>query len=177
MQQVELDEVAPAVAEGSFVAPNATLAGKVAVYDGASVWYNAAIEADAHPAVLGFKSALLDGAVLQSTADTPASVGHFATIGANAVVSGASVGDSVVVGSSASIGEGAVVGSGAVIQDGAAVAPGTHVPAGEVWGGSPAQFVRKASEGDAINAAGLYEANAAKAQAHASEFVFSTEVC
>ena len=160
----------PAIASGSFVAPNASVTGAAAVYDQASVWYNATLRGDPHAATLGFKSALCENATLAATPSHAASAGHFVTIGPNAVVEGATLGDSVVVGANAVVGQGAVVGAGSVVQDGAVVGENVAVPGGEVWGGNPAAFVRKASEGDAIDATHAYEGNVARAKAHAAEY-------
>jgi gamma-carbonic anhydrase len=39
--------------------------------------------------------------------------------------------------------EGSVVESMVVLQPGTVVPPAKYIPSGEVWGGNPAQFVRK----------------------------------
>ena len=42
--------------------------------------------------------------------------------------------------------EGSVVEKNSIVAAGAVVLPGTFVPAGELWAGNPAKFVRKCTE-------------------------------
>ena len=54
------------------------------------------------------------------------------------------VGHGCYVGANSAVNTGCVIGDGAEIEDLTMVPPGTSVPAGEVWGGSPARFVKRA---------------------------------
>merc|ERR1711924_398874 len=55
------------------------------------------------------------------------------------------IGDGASIGAMAQVLDGASVGAGAVVEPAAMVSPGKSVPAGEVWGGVPAAFIRKVS--------------------------------
>ena len=50
-----------------------------------------------------------------------------------------------MVGMHATVMDGAVVEEGALVAAGALVTPGKRVKSGEIWGGSPARFIRKVS--------------------------------
>jgi len=52
------------------------------------------------------------------------------------------IGNRVTVGGGAFVGLGARIGDDAIVEQGAIVAPFTRIPAGEVWGGNPARFLR-----------------------------------
>jgi carbonic anhydrase/acetyltransferase-like protein (isoleucine patch superfamily) len=155
---LEANGARPAVSEGAFVAPTATLIGAVSVSDGAAVNYGAVVEAGA--ATLAIEGFVGDGAVVQGP------VGAGALVGPNAVVFGA-------------VERHAVVGAGAVVSEGAAVfgslgpgsllAPGAQVPAAELWSGAPAQWVR------ALTASDLERASAERALAAAAAAVHRDE--
>jgi hypothetical protein len=53
------------------------------------------------------------------------------------------IGHRVTLGAGASVAMGCVIGDDAVIEPSAVVAPFTKIPAGEIWGGYPAAFLRK----------------------------------
>lgn len=169
---VELGEDAtPKIAPGTtFIAPNATLIGNVAVHDKASVWYNARLAAESsRSASLGYMSSLGDCAVLSASKTHSAVAGHHVTIGAGAIVQGAVLADGVVVGAGARVLDGATVGKYSVIADGAVVSPGTAVPASEKWAGSPARKVADVTEDDEHHVAEACEAVYASAREHRDE--------
>jgi FkbH-like protein len=53
------------------------------------------------------------------------------------------IGDRVTIGGEARIRLGVTIGDDAIVEGGSNVAPFTWIPAGEVWGGNPAVFLRK----------------------------------
>lgn len=62
----------PAVADGSFVAPCATLVGDVTVGAGqASVWYGAVVRGDANSVTIGKGSNVQDNTIIKTTAAYP----------------------------------------------------------------------------------------------------------
>lgn len=73
-------------------------------------------------------------------------IGNQVTISAGALVHAATLRNGAVVGESAQVLDGAEVGENSVILPGSIVTPGTKVPAGEVWGGSPAKKMRTMTE-------------------------------
>jgi sugar O-acyltransferase (sialic acid O-acetyltransferase NeuD family) len=71
-------------------------------------------------------------------------VGDFVTLAGQAgLAGGVRVGAAAYIGAGAKIREGVSIGAGAVVGMGAVVL--TDVPAGEVWAGSPARFLRTAA--------------------------------
>jgi len=137
----------PTVNEGCFIAPTAGVSGEVNLGSGSSVWYGAFVKGDRSKVTVGSNTSILEGAVVQGGAG-PVSIGSDATIGQGAVVGAATIGNKV------SIGTRSFVGDGAQIEDGAAIAPGSHVaaktkvPAGALFGGKPAVFLRQLSDSE-----------------------------
>jgi gamma-carbonic anhydrase len=70
-------------------------------------------------------------------------IDSYVTVGAGSLLRSCKVEHAAVVGERSVILEGSVVGSKAVLQAGTIVPPAKLIPAGEVWGGNPARFIRK----------------------------------
>lgn len=90
-----------------------------------------------------------EGKALPTVIGASVSIGHGATIHA------ATIEDSAFVGMGAVVMDGACVQKGSIVAAGALVVPGTVVKSGQVWGGSPAKYLRDmvAGEADFITAA------------------------
>jgi FkbH-like protein len=65
------------------------------------------------------------------------------------------IGRNATIGGGTQIQLGATIGAGAVIEPCSHVMPFTRIPPGEVWGGSPAVFRRRRSDGEAIEGGSL----------------------
>ena len=72
-------------------------------------------------------------------------IGSGVTIGQMAVVGAATIGDNASVGTKSFVGDGSVIEAGAAVAAGSHVAPKTTVPAGALFGGKPAVFIRQLS--------------------------------
>merc|ERR1712070_854101 len=57
-------------------------------------------------------------------------------------VKGCTILDNATIGDGAVVLEGALVEEGAIVEPGSVVPQGARIPAKEVWGGNPVQFVR-----------------------------------
>ena len=64
------------------------------------------------------------------------------TVGHGAILHACTIEDEVLIGMGAKILDGAVVKQGAIVAAGSVVTPGTEVPAGQVWMGTPARYMR-----------------------------------
>ena len=73
-------------------------------------------------------------------------IGDYVTIGQGCVLRACTVEDHSVVGDGCIIQEGALVDRNAMLEAGSLLPSGARVPSGEVYGGSPASFVRKLSK-------------------------------
>uniref|UniRef100_A0A7S1X1M9 Gamma carbonic anhydrase n=1 Tax=Tetraselmis chuii TaxID=63592 RepID=A0A7S1X1M9_9CHLO len=128
----------PALATGAWVAPSAAVIGSVNLGPSASVWYNSVVKGDSDTVSIGEKSNVQDSAVIVG----PTTIGKAVTIGHGASLYGCTIGDASLVGINATVQAGAKVETGAVVAAGAVVGPGITIPAGQVWGGNPARFLR-----------------------------------
>jgi carbonic anhydrase/acetyltransferase-like protein (isoleucine patch superfamily) len=134
---VPLGPHSPDVDASAWVAPTASVIGRVSLGPRASVWYGSVIRADLERIEIGAESNVQDGSVLHADPGRPVVVGERVTVGHRAVVHGAVVGDEVLVGMGSVVLNGARVGAGSIIGAGAVVAEGTEVPPGSLVLGVP----------------------------------------
>ena len=92
-------------------------------------------------------------------------------VGISTSVLGIAVDDGSVVGDGCILQEGSLVDRNAMLEPGSVLPSGARVPSGEVYGGSPASFVRKLSKEELTEFQVSAEATAALAAKHADEFL------
>lgn len=136
----------PEVDETAWVAPNASLIGKVRVHAGASVWFGAVLRGDIDEIVLGPSSNLQDNVVVHTEAGSPAVVGAGVSVGHGAVVHGCTIEDGCLVGMNATVLTGAVVGRDSLVAAGAVVLEGTVVPPRSLVAGVPGRVRRELTD-------------------------------
>ena len=134
VEQLALDPTA-------FVAPGATVVGRVTLGPRASVWFSAVIRGDMDTVVLGEESNLQDGAVIHVDEGFPTRVGRRVTIGHRAVVHAATVEDGCMIGMGAIVLTGAKVGAGSLVAAGSLVKEGQEIPPGSLVVGAPARIL------------------------------------
>ncbi|KAK4531680.1 hypothetical protein CCYA_CCYA09G2537 [Cyanidiococcus yangmingshanensis] len=132
-----------------FIAPNATIVGDVAIGALSSVWYGAVIRGDVNKVVIGERTNVQDRAVIHVASGggtpekaRPTFLGNDVTIGHGAILHACAVEDQAVIGMGSVVLDGSRVEHGAVLGAGSVLTPGSVVPAGQLWLGSPARFVR-----------------------------------
>jgi len=122
----------------AWVAPNATLTGRVTLGARASVWFGCVLRGDLEPIVIGDETNVQDLTVVHVDRGCPAVVGNRVTIGHRAVIHGCSIEDDAVIGMGAVVLSGSRVGRGALVAAGAVVREGFDVPPGAIAVGVPA---------------------------------------
>ena len=140
------DGVLPEIDPTAFVAPTATLIGRVRVEADAVVMFGAVLRADRDAIVLGRGSNLQDNVVVHCDPGSPATIGAGVSIGHGAVVHGCTIGDDCLIGMNATVLNGAVIGAGSLVAGGAVVLEGTQVPARSLVAGVPAKVRRELSD-------------------------------
>jgi len=134
-------------AEGEYwIAPNATLIGRVTLKRNASVWFGAVLRGDNEPIVVGEGSNVQDGAVLHTDAGAPLVIGTGVTIGHQAMLHGCAIGDGSLIGIGAVVLNGARVGRNCLIGAKALIAEGKEIPDNSLVVGAPGRVLRQLSE-------------------------------
>jgi len=122
----------------AWVAPNATLIGRVTLGHRASVWFGCVVRGDLEPIAIGDETNVQDLTVVHVDRGCPVLVGNRVTIGHRAVIHGCSVDDDAVIGIGAVLLSGSRVGRGALVAAGAVLREGFEVPPGAIAAGVPA---------------------------------------
>jgi carbonic anhydrase/acetyltransferase-like protein (isoleucine patch superfamily) len=135
------------LSEGAYVAPTASIAGRVTLAARSSVWFGVEIDAGDACINIGEQTNVQDNSRLY--ADTPGEnilIGPRVTIGHNVRIFASTIEEGAIIGMGAVIGKGTVVRAGGCVAAGSVTEPGTEVAAGHVWSGRPARATRELSE-------------------------------
>lgn len=141
-----------------WIAPNATVIGRVTLGADVSVWFGATIRGDNEPIRIGRRTSIQENVVLHVDAGFPLEIGEECTIGHLAMLHGCTIGRGVLVGIAAIVLNGAQIGDGAMIGAGALVPPGKVIPPNVVVMGTPGKVVREVTDAErAFNASGVQD--------------------
>ena len=143
---VTFDGVAPTLDPTAFVAPNATLIGRVTLAAGASVFYGAVVRGDTDSISIGAGSNVQDNVSMHTDAGIRLLVGSGVSIGHNAVVHGCIIEDDCLIGMGSIILNRAVIGKGSLVAAGAVVLEDTVIPPGSLVAGVPAKVRRQLTD-------------------------------
>lgn len=144
----------PQIAEGVWMADNATVVGEVTIGEGTSLWFNSVIRGDVNWIHIGKHCNIQDGSVLHTLYHkSTITLGDYVSVGHNVTIHGADVDDYALIGMGSTLLDGVHVGRGAIVAAGALVLKGTQIGEYEIWGGVPAKFIKKAepSQTEEIN--------------------------
>jgi carbonic anhydrase/acetyltransferase-like protein (isoleucine patch superfamily) len=146
-----LDSDGPSFPEDGccWVAPNATLIGKIVMKPGSSVWFNAVLRGDNDPITIGENSNVQDGAVLHTDDGTPLLIGMGVTVGHMAMLHGCTIGDNSLIGIGAIILGNARIGRNCLIGAGALIGENKEIPDNSLVIGAPGRVVRVLTDEDA----------------------------
>jgi carbonic anhydrase/acetyltransferase-like protein (isoleucine patch superfamily) len=135
---IELDGVAPRIADDAFIAETAVLIGDVVVEPAASVWFGAVLRGDNSQIRVGAGSCVQDNCVIHCAKDLPTLIGENVTVGHMAMLEGCVIGDGALIGMGAIVLQRASVGVRSLIAAGAVVGEGMEIPPGVLAAGIPA---------------------------------------
>ena len=144
---------APVIDPAAFVAPGAQLIGDIEIGPESSIWYNCVLRGDVNRIRIGARTNIQDGSVLHvdsprlgHVAGHPTLIGDEVLIGHMAMVHGCLLHDRAFVGLGAIVMDGCEIGSDAMLAAGALLTQGKCIPAGQLWAGRPAKYVRDLDE-------------------------------
>jgi carbonic anhydrase/acetyltransferase-like protein (isoleucine patch superfamily) len=137
---------APQIPATAFVAPEATLIGKVRLGEGTGIWFGAVLRGDNELVNVGEGSNVQEGVVLHTDLGFPLTLGANVTVGHQAMLHGCTVGDGSLIGIQAVVMNGAVIGRECLVGAGAIVTEGKSFPDRSLILGAPAKLVRPLTE-------------------------------
>ena len=133
--EVEIDASA-------YVHPSAQAYGKVSVAEGASLWANVVIRAEAFDVRIGRYTNIQDFTMIHIGWETPSIIGDYCSITHHSTIHGCTIGNHCLIGINATIMDGAVIGDNCIVGQHAYVKNDTVVPDNSVVVGTPAKVIR-----------------------------------
>jgi len=166
-----LGDEAPMLGARAWVDENATVIGRVALGDAASVWSGAVLRGDNEWITLGARCNVQESAVMHTDMGFPLTLGDDVTVGHQAVLHGCTVGAGSLIGIQAVVLNGAVIGRECLVGAGAVVTEGKSFPDRSLIIGAPAKAVRTLSDDEVARLAMAATRYVANAERHRAERV------
>jgi carbonic anhydrase/acetyltransferase-like protein (isoleucine patch superfamily) len=139
----------PEIDARAFIAPTATIIGRVTIAEEAGIWFGCTLRGDVNEIRIGKRSNIQDHTMIHESSFGHATIiGDDVTVGHMALLHACTVESGAFVGMKACLMDGAVVEEGAMVAAGALVSPGKRVPKGQLWAGAPARYMRDLTEED-----------------------------
>jgi len=143
---IDFDGYSPSVSDTSFVAPNATLIGRVRLEEQTSIWFGAVLRGDVEDIIVRKGANIQDLAMVHADMGFKADIGEYVTVGHHATVHGCTVGAGSLIGINAVVLNGAKIGENSIVGANALVPEGMDIPPYSLVVGSPAKVKRTLSE-------------------------------
>ncbi len=125
-----------------WLAPTATLIGKVKLLPGASVWFGAVLRGDNELITVGERTNIQDLSILHTDPGIPITLGSDVTIGHGVVLHGATVGDNTVIGMGATLLNRCKIGKNSIVGAHALIPEGKEFPDNSLIVGVPGKAIR-----------------------------------
>ena len=135
-----LDESTPEFTETTFIAPDASLIGRVRIGAYSSVWFNAVLRGDMAYISIGDETSFQDLSMGHADPGFPLIIGNRVTVGHHCVMHGCEVEDDCLIGMGAILMNGVKIGRGSIVGAGAVLLEGMEVPPFSMVVGSPAKI-------------------------------------
>jgi len=147
MTILKYKDIAPTLGQDVWVADSATVAGDVHIGEQSNVWFGVAMRGDVHEIRIGKRTNIQDNAVVHVTRGLSGTyIGDEVTIGHGAVIHACTIKDRCLIGMGAVLLDECLVEEGAMVAAGAVVTPRKIIPSGQLWGGSPARYMRNLTD-------------------------------
>ena len=140
----QLDDQKPELPEEGryWVAPSASVIGKVRLKTDCSVWFGAVLRGDNEWIELGERSQIQDNATLHTDPGFPITIGPDCVIGHSVILHGCTIGAHALIGMGAIVLNGARIGAHSLVGAGALITEGKSFPEKSLIVGAPARVLR-----------------------------------
>ena len=125
-----------------WIAPSATLIGRVRLAAGASVWFGSVIRGDNDWISIGERTNIQDLCTLHTDPGIPLTVGANVSVGHGAIIHGATVGDNTIIGMGATLLNRAKIGKNSIVGAHALIPEGKEFPDNSLIVGVPGKVIR-----------------------------------
>jgi carbonic anhydrase/acetyltransferase-like protein (isoleucine patch superfamily) len=133
--------------EGQYwIAPSATVLGRVRLLKDASVWFGAVLRGDTEWIEVGEGANVQDLSVLHTDPGVPLTIGKGVTIGHKVMLHGCQIGDGSLIGIGSIILNRTKIGKNCLIGANTLITEGKEIPDNSVVMGAPGRVVRQVDE-------------------------------
>ncbi len=140
-------KIKPTIGDKVFIAENAAVIGDVEIGEGSSIWFGCTVRGDVHEIRIGKRTNIQDNTVIHTTRNLSGTyIGDEVTVGHGAILHACTIGNQAFVGMGAIILDQARLEDRSMLAAGALLPPNKVVPTGQLWGGSPARYMRDMTE-------------------------------
>jgi carbonic anhydrase/acetyltransferase-like protein (isoleucine patch superfamily) len=139
MSVIEFEGKKPNLHPSVFIAPGAWVIGDVTLEEDVNVWTNAIIRGDDDKVIIGARTTVLEGCLIEAPTGNPVEIGSDVIISHGATVHGAKIGNKAIIGIQAIVLDRSEIGEGAMVGSGALVSPRKIIPPRIVALGIPAE--------------------------------------
>ena len=146
-----LGDHAPSIPVSAYIAPGATVIGRVSMGEQTSVWPSAVVRGDDDTIAIGANTNVQDGAVLHVDPGCPMSIGANVTVGHQAMLHGCTIGDGSLIGIQAIVLNNATIGRDCLVAAGALVLEGKVFADRSLIVGAPARVARQLTDADLVS--------------------------
>ena len=138
----------PSIHPSVFVAPGASVIGRVKLEKDASVWFGCVLRGDVNRIVIGASTNIQDGSILHVDDTHPCLIAHHVHVGHHVNLHGCTVETGAMIGIGSIVLSGAHIGAGAIVGAGSVVLEGARIPPRSLAVGAPARVIRKVTAKD-----------------------------
>ena len=142
----DFEKNVPEVHPEAWIAPNATIIGKVKLEKNSSIWFNAVLRGDIELIKIGENSNIQDGSVLHTDPGFPITVGKRVTVGHMVMLHGCKISDDTLIGIGSIILNNAKIGKNCIIGANSLITENKIIPDNSLVVGSPGRVLRKVTE-------------------------------
>jgi carbonic anhydrase/acetyltransferase-like protein (isoleucine patch superfamily) len=129
-----------------WIAPNATLIGRVRLARDASIWFGTVLRADYDWIEIGEGSNIQDNCVIHTDPGQPTVVGARVTVGHNVILHSTHIGDGSLIGMGSIVLNNSRIGRNCLIGAGTLITEGKVIPDNSMVVGSPGRVIRDVSD-------------------------------
>ncbi len=133
----------PKIDSTAFIAPNTAISADVEVGANSSIWYGCSLRGDVHEIKIGKRTNIQENTVIHTTGEVSgAYIGNDVTVGHACVLHACTLENYAFIGMQSCLLDKSYVESFGMLAAGSLLTPNKRVPSGQLWGGSPARYMR-----------------------------------
>lgn len=136
-------KIMPTLGNKVFIAENAAVIGDCVIGDESNIWFGCTVRGDVHEIRIGKRTNIQDNSIIHTTRKVSGTyIGDEVTVGHGAILHACTIGNQAFVGMGAIVLDEAKLEDRSMLAAGAMLTSGKIVPTGQLWGGSPARYMR-----------------------------------